>query len=615
MSASDGAGLEPFRRAWTVVRCPPPPDLRVRRPAPRVRGRRVGRPGAARRGRAARARRARPRARDPARLRRRPAPGDARPRDRDARRPPARRGSSPPVLAALRLGRLPARCSSTACPRTPPSASRSSWPRRDAPRGAGLVNAVLRRAAREAPRAGRRAARRHARARPRCATRTRAGSRELWCDALGADAARALMAADNEPAEAALRANTLRTTAPSSRRALPVATPPGRRLPEGLVLDGAVRRVRARRCGSRALFMPQSRAAMAVARVLAPAARRARARPVRRARRQDDPPRRADGGPRARSSPSSATAGRADALRAHRRAHGRDAASRCAPPTPPSPHEPARFDRVLVDPPCSDLGTLAVAPRRALAQEPADRPRELAALQARDPARRRGRARGPAARSSTRPARSRPPRTSAWSTRFLAERAGLRGRRPARPTSRSGSIRPCRRYLQTLPHRDRTDGFFIARLRRARSRVSDDDVDLGDVCPACGEPWLRPTNLPGPLPLRELPAPLRAASRCARTAASTRRSCACPSTALYMCNHCRSSMLAADLMAARSHGVAPSILAADFARLGEQVGDGARRRRARDPRRRDGRPLRAADHDGRRWSSRRSPTRSTRPAR
>lgn len=27
--------------------------------------------------------------------------------------------------------------------------------------------------------------------------------------------------------------------------------------------------------------------------------------------------------------------------------------------------------------------------------------------------------------------------------------------------------------------------------------MSDDQVDLGDVCPACHEPWLRATNLPG----------------------------------------------------------------------------------------------------------------------
>ena len=27
--------------------------------------------------------------------------------------------------------------------------------------------------------------------------------------------------------------------------------------------------------------------------------------------------------------------------------------------------------------------------------------------------------------------------------------------------------------------------------------MTRDHVDLGDVCPACHEPWLRPTNLPG----------------------------------------------------------------------------------------------------------------------
>ena len=52
-------------------------------------------------------------------------------------------------------------------------------------------------------------------------------------------------------------------------------------------------------------------------------------------------------------------------------------------------------------------------------------------------------------------------------------------------------------------------------LRRpAAPRVSSERRSIsGDVCPDCGEPWLRPTNLPGPLPLRELPAPLRAGVR------------------------------------------------------------------------------------------------------
>ena len=47
-------------------------------------------------------------------------------------------------------------------------------------------------------------------------------------------------------------------------------------------------------------------------------------------------------------------------------------------------------------------------------------------------------------------------------------------------------------------------------------------------CPSCGEPWLRGTNLAGPLPLRVLPAPLRAALGVPRSAAPTRRSPACP---------------------------------------------------------------------------------------
>ena len=52
-------------------------------------------------------------------------------------------------------------------------------------------------------------------------------------------------------------------------------------------------------------------------------------------------------------------------------------------------------------------------------------------------------------------------------------------------------------FLQTLPHRDGTDGFFVAGCAAPGPRERHDDVDLGDVCPDCGEPWLRPTNLPG----------------------------------------------------------------------------------------------------------------------
>ena len=99
------------------------------------------------------------------------------------------------------------------------------------------------------------------------------------------------MAADNEPAEPSLRANTLKTTARELAERLPAA----RRRRRGADPRRARSTPSRRPSGSDGLLMPQSRAAMAVSRALAPAARRARAGPVRRARRQDHPPGRADG--------------------------------------------------------------------------------------------------------------------------------------------------------------------------------------------------------------------------------------------------------------------------------------------------------------------------------
>jgi hypothetical protein len=70
----------------------------------------------------------------------------------------------------------------------------------------------------------------------------------------------------------------------------------------------------------------------------------------------------------------------------------------------------------------------------------------------------------------------------------------------------------------------------------------DDDVDLGPVCPGCGEPWLRPTNLPGRYHcvncLRRYE--LRSVCpNCGEHSTIVRMS----NTELYVCNHCRSSML------------------------------------------------------------------------
>jgi ribosomal protein L37AE/L43A len=72
--------------------------------------------------------------------------------------------------------------------------------------------------------------------------------------------------------------------------------------------------------------------------------------------------------------------------------------------------------------------------------------------------------------------------------------------------------------------------------------AAEDDVDLGPVCPACHEPWLRTTNLPGRY-------------RCVNCLARFELRSVCPNcgehstivrmsnTALYQCNSCQSSML------------------------------------------------------------------------
>ncbi len=49
---------------------------------------------------------------------------------------------------------------------------------------------------------------------------------------------------------------------------------------------------------------------------------------------------------------------------------------------------------------------------------------------------------------------------------FLDRRAGFELGRGPRPTCRCGTIPRVPGFSQTLPHRDGTEGFFVARLRR-----------------------------------------------------------------------------------------------------------------------------------------------------
>jgi 16S rRNA (cytosine967-C5)-methyltransferase len=120
-----------------------------------------------------------------------------------------------------------------------------------------------------------------------------------------------------------------------------------------------------------------------------------------------------------------------------------------------------RFDRVLVDPPCSGLGTLQSRPDLRWHAGERSIP-ELAALQARILA---------AGAAATRPGG-----TLVYSVctisraesadlieRFLSENDEFSVAPAAEPTRADPWTG---RYVQLLPHLEGTDGFFIARLRR-----------------------------------------------------------------------------------------------------------------------------------------------------
>ena len=422
-----------------------------------------------------------------------------------------------------------------------------------------------------------------------CATRTRVDRRAVVRGARPRRRARA-DGRRQPPAEAgAARQRAAHRPPPSSPAALPVAEPPGDGPAGGARARGAVRRVRLAAVGARALFMPQSRAAMAVARLLAP-------RPGERVLDLCAAP----GGKTTHLAALMEDRGRVVAVERHR---GRAAAlartaQRMGATLRRGAHRRRRrgrrsreaYDRVLVDPPCSDLGTLASRPD-ARWRKPAGRPRGSRAVQGAILRAGRGRA-APGRHARLLDLHDLAGRERGRRGGVPGRAPRLRGRRPALRRSRSGSIQVSR-FPPDAPHRDGTDGFFIARLRRREPREPTRSRPR-DVCPACDEPWLRPTNLPGRY--RCVNCLHRFELRpCARTAASTRRSCGCPArrctratTAGARC-WCRSMTELA--------GVAPSILSADFARLGEQVARCSTRARG-DPRRRHGRPLRAADHDG-----------------
>jgi len=268
----------------------------------------------------------------------------------------------------------------------------------------------------------------------------------LWWSELGSVQARALLTRVNEPPESSLRVNRLVATPEQVLARLGVDARPAEEIPEGLVLDGPFDAYGSELWQSGAI-MPQSRASMLVARILAP-----------------EPGERVldlCAAPGAKTTHLAAlmdgagevvavdrNARRADSLRQTcarmhatcvRVEHGDAAVARTDAP----------FDRVLVDPPCSGLGTLQSRPDIRWRSSPGD----LATLSAIQTA---ILAAGAAATA--------PGGVLVYSvcTITRAEGEGVIGGFLA---GHPDFVLERRRQL--MPQLERTDGFFIARLRRS----------------------------------------------------------------------------------------------------------------------------------------------------
>ena len=334
-------------------------------------------------------------------------------------------------------------------------------------RGAGLVNAVLRRAAREREDllaglgdddpAG--AAVAHS---------VPLWLAELWWDELGAGSARSLLAAINDPPERTLRVNTLRgdrETALDSLRSAGVEASvpdPGRPpVPHDQIVVTGGERKRVEELIGDGTLVPQSRASGRVVELLAP-------RPGERV---------LDlcAGPGIKASQIAAALGaggsglvaveedpgRARELTEMLQNLGAAAAvvehGDASGPRPGGGR--AEFDAVLVDPPCSGLGTLASRPDSRWRRSP-EAIVEMAGLA--------GRILDRATEAVA------PGGRIVYSVCTISRRegeavVGATGIDPddlaADPANAPLAHPGDRRYLQTRTDRDRTDGFFVARLR------------------------------------------------------------------------------------------------------------------------------------------------------
>jgi 16S rRNA (cytosine967-C5)-methyltransferase len=266
---------------------------------------------------------------------------------------------------------------------------------------------------------------------------------ELWWESLGRDTTLALLEADNRPAEDALRVNSLVADLETTRAALPAAhVDPD--LPEALVLDAPFD-IEGSDLFKAGAITPQSRASMLVTRTLDPQAAESIldmcAAPGTKtthivALTQN----------RAVTAAVELNPARADDLRANcERMH----ATSVEVIVEDARAVNGQFDRVLLDAPCSNLGTLARRPDARWRRTP-ELLGELTVLQ-RELLDAAAEATKPGGRLVYSVCTISPAEGPNQIDAFLADH----------PAFSEVSRR------QTLPHVDHTDGFFISRLERA----------------------------------------------------------------------------------------------------------------------------------------------------
>jgi 16S rRNA (cytosine967-C5)-methyltransferase len=343
----------------------------------------------------------------------------------------------PPVLAALRLGMYELLFADATPDHAAVDQAVELTKRAGAAHASGMVNAVLRRAVRERDALTGSLSDDSTPEKAAVAHSAPLWLARLWWRELGPEDARALLAACNQPAEKAFRVNRLRTDRETVLARLRDAEIEARptALPEMIVIEGPTGDIVPELIAAGELT-PQSRGSAAVVEVLDPqpgehildlcagpgiktgqiAERMGDRGEVISV--ESDPQRAAEVAEQARRL----------GLRGVTVIES-DAAAGVAP----------GFDRVLLDAPCSDLGALASRPDARWRKSPATVDR-LVELQAKLLER---------AREALRPGG-----TLVYSTCTISRREN------------EGQIEGAEYAMQLRPDRDRTTGFFIARLKR-----------------------------------------------------------------------------------------------------------------------------------------------------